>query len=37
MTMDLVAIAIVVAFFALTRGLIKMCETLNEQEPGDQR
>ena len=35
--MDFVLIALAIAFFALTWGLIKLCETLGEHDPGDQR
>jgi hypothetical protein len=34
--MDLVYIGIVVVFFALTWGLMKMCERLGEHTSGDR-
>ena len=34
MTPDLIYIGIAVIFFALTWGLVKMCEKLSNHEPG---
>ena len=34
--MDIIYIGIVIAFFVLTWGLMKACEVLGEQKPGDK-
>ena len=34
--MDFVYLGTVIAFFALTWGIMKMCEILQEQKPGDK-
>ena len=34
--MDVVYIGIAVVFFALTRGLMKICENLDEQKTGER-
>ena len=34
--MDFVYLGTVIAFFALTWGLMKMCEILQERKPGDR-
>lgn len=34
MTMDLVYLGVVIAFFALTGGLLKMCEVLQRENSG---
>ena len=34
--MDFVYLGTVIAYFALTWGIMKMCEILQEQKPGDK-
>jgi hypothetical protein len=36
MIMDLVYLGTVVAFFALTWGIMKMCEVLQQEKSGDK-
>jgi hypothetical protein len=36
MIVDLLCVGIVVAFFALTWGLMKVCSLLGEQNPGEK-